>query len=346
MTSTIKDVARRAGVGVGTVSRVFNNSPLVSQPTRQRVVEAAAALQYHPDASARRLVQGRTHVIAFIERHSPFELIADFFMAEMLRGLHIAAREHGYHLLFEPSYPDTQSLERMLQLIRERHADGIILSGLRFDDTFLAQIRQEDLPIILHGRMTECPLPCIDIDNYAAAQAAVDHLISLGHTRIGMITNGPLVYIAAAERRAGYLAALERAHIPANEELVQFGSFSPESGYDAMQALLRLKPRPTAVFIASDAIALGAIQAVRESKLSIPQDLAMVGFDDLPLSAYISPALTTIRVPAQEIGYTAGMLLVERLAGTGTTQQETLLPSSLIIRDSCGAKAGRENPLN
>lgn len=338
--ATIRDVAELAGVSQTTVSFVLNGveGVRISEETRQRVLEAARALNYHPDASARRLVRGRTRVIAFVEHHSPQSAQVDPFLAEVLRGLHAAARRHEYHVLFEPlSLSDTDFVERFTSLVRGRHADGIILSGPRLDDDRLLALRHERVPIVLHGRPPAGDWPFVDVDNVRGAQIATHHLIQLGHRRIGLITHAPLVYTAAADRMSGYVKALEEAGLPVDERYIQHANFTPESGKQAMAALLDRSPRPTAVFVAGDTVALGAIQAAKEAGLRIPTDLAIVGFDDIPLAAYFDPPLTTVRLPAYGLGWGAGELLIRLLEGDEVASPHILLETELVVRQSCGA---------
>ena len=212
---TSQDVANRAGVSRTTVSLVLNNvkDAQISDETRKKVLMAATELDYHPDASARRLVQGRSQVIGFVERHSPFQNFADAFMAEVLRGLHGVARQHNYHVLFEPTSEKREAKNDFMRLIRERHADGIVLSGPRFDDQLFFQRHAQNAPIVLQGRLPGSNLPSVDVDNVGGARLATDHLLALGYRKIAMITNGPLAYTAAADRRSGYLQALQEAGI-------------------------------------------------------------------------------------------------------------------------------------
>lgn len=332
---TIKDVARKAGVGIGTVSRVFNRSPLVSQETQMRVLQAAEELGYHPDVSARRLVQGRTRIIAFIERHTPRHLYVDAFMSQVLLGVHTESREAGYHILLEPfTTTDVNGDNRLFQLIREKHADGIIISGPRIDDPIFSTLKDETLPVVLHGNYPGVALPSVDADNFHGARLATQHLIQLGHTRIGMISNGPFEYTAAVARRDGYLAALEEAGLPVDPAIILPGGFSPESGFQAMQILLAAEQRPSAVFVASDTVAVGAIKASRAAGVNLPGDMAMVGFDDIPWAAYLTPPLTTVRLPAQEIGRQAAKLLIQIIDGKSPKNTQRLLPTKLIVRGS------------
>ncbi len=337
---TIRDVAERAGVSQTTVSFVLNDveGMRISAETRRRVLEAARALGYHPDASARRLVQGRTRVIAFIEYHSPHAAQVDPFLAEVLRGLHAVARQRGYHILFEPLSPaDEGFMDAFVRLVRGRHADGVILSGPRLDDQTLLPIRREQVPVVLHGRPPSGEWPFIDVDNVHGARLATEHLIGLGHRHIALITHAPLVYTAAADRRAGYVQALEAAGLPVEETFIREAAFTPASGKEAMRALLALSPRPTAVFVAGDTVALGVLQAAKEAGLRVPEELAVVGFDDIPLAAYFDPPLTTVRLPAYGLGWGAGDLLIRLLEEDEVRSPHVLLQTELIVRRSCGA---------
>ncbi len=334
---TSQDVARYAGVSRTTVSLVLNNvDAQISVDTRQRVLEAAKQLNYHPNASARRLVQGRTRVIGFIEHHSPYQTFADAFMAEVLRGLHAVARQYNYHVIFEPSSDDDHARDHCVQLVQERHVDGIVYSGPRFNDLALERLVESNIPVVLQGYLPGCPFPSVDIDNVASSRLATEHLISLGHTQIAMITNGPLMYTAATDRMAGFKSAMQAAGLAVNENWVRIGSFTPESGFRAMSSMLQDQKKPSAVFIASDVVAIGAIEAIHQCGLRIPEDVALVGFDDIPWAAYLNPPLTTIRVPAHALGWSAGHLLIQTLDDESLDLDHVVLETELIVRRSCG----------
>ena len=334
---TSQDVARYAGVSRTTVSLVLNNvDAQISVDTRQRVLEAAKQLNYHPNASARRLVQGRTRVIGFVEHHSPYQSFADAFMAEVLRGLHAVARQENYHVIFEPSSDDDNARDHCIQLVQERHVDGIVYSGPRFNDLALERLAESNFPVVLQGYLPGCPFPSVDIDNLASAKLATDHLIALGHTQIAMITNGPLMYTAATDRLAGFKSAMQQAGLAVNENWIRIGSFTPESGYRAMGSMLQDQIKPSAVFIASDVVAIGAMEAIHQCGLRIPEDIALVGFDDIPWAAYLNPPLTTIRVPAHALGWSAGHLLIQTLDDESLDLDHVVLDTELIVRRSCG----------
>ena len=333
--TTAQDVADLAGVSRTTVSFVLNNvsGMRISDDTRQRVSDAARQLDYHPDATARRMVRGRTSIIGFVLRQTPGQAFADHFLPQVLHGLSQAATTQSYHILIEPAPPDDSN--SYLRLIRERHVDGIVLSGPRFDDQEL--LRAESSPVVLMGQLPNTDLPFVDVDNVSGAALVTRHLIAHGHQQIGFISNARPAYTASADRLAGYQQALAAAGIPFNECLVRYGDFAPASGEIAMNDLLQLTPRPTAVFVASDTVAIGALKAIRGAGLTVPHDIALVGFDDAPHSEFIEPPLTTVRLPAYGLGWGAADLLIRLINKEVIRQPAVLLDTELIIRKSCGA---------
>ncbi len=338
---TAEDVARLAGVSRTTVSLVLNGVPgiRIRAETRQRVLEAAARLNYRPHAGARHLVRGRSEVIAFVMRQTPDQIFADAFLPEVLRGLSGALRGAGLHLLIFPISPDQAPGETAL-LLQERRVDGMILSGPRFEDQEWLERWGQEIPVVLLGHLAGSALPSVDVDNAQAAAVATRHLLGLGHRRIGLITNAPLSYTASYERWLGYRQALEEAGVPYDETLVAFGAFTPASGAAAMERLLALPDPPTAVFVASDVVAFGALQAARRRGLRIPQDLALVGFDDVPLAAYVDPPLSTVHLPAEDLGREAGRLLLQWIQEGRPPTVRIRLATGLIVRQSCGAGGG------
>ena len=328
---TSHDVATLAGVSRTTVSFVLNDRTDVKIPeeTRRRVLDAAKELGYHPHASARRLAGGRTHVIALVLRQSPEQVASDAVLAETLRGLAAAARTGGFRVMVEAlddasgSYAD---------LLRAQHADGLVVSGPRVDDPSLIELVRDGFPIVLQGALPDLGAPSVDVDNVAGARGAVEHLISLGHRRIACITNAPLVYTAAQERLAGYRQAMAAAGLDADPDLVAEAAFDAPSGHAAMAGLLA-RTQFDAAFVASDVVALGAIGALREAGKRVPLDVSVVGFDDIPLAGYFDPPLTTVRLPAYELGQAAGRALLERIADREIPVR-TLLPTELIVRAS------------
>lgn len=342
---TQRQIAEEAGVSRTTVSLVLNEVPgvRVSAETRQRILDVAHRLNYYPDAAARTLVSGRTQTIGFVLCQSPDRIFADVFLPEVLRGVGDAVQATGFRVLLH-SVEDVSAPDAYIGLVREKHTDGIILSGPRSDDRHLLQLRAEGFPIVLLGQLPGSGIPFVDVDNAGAARQAVAHLVGLGHRRIGMITNAPLAYTAARDRLAGYRHAVEEAGLVHDEELVRCGDFREESGGAAMEQLLGLAQPPTAVFVASDLVAFGALVAVRERGLTVPDDIALVGFDDVQLAHYVDPPLTTVRLPAYELGHRAAMLLTRLIGEEPVQELGVLLQTELVVRQSCGAADCRPWP--
>jgi LacI family transcriptional regulator len=341
--ATAREVAERAGVSRTTVSFVLNNVPgiRISEETRRLVLDAARELDYHPDATARRMVTGRTQVVGFVLRQSPDQAFADRFVPTVLDGFSQAASAQNNKVLFETIAPSDDS-GGYTRLLRERHVDGIVLSGPRSDDEELLRIHAQGAQVVLLGQLPGTSIPFVDVNNRGGAALAAQHLLGLGHRRIALITNAEPVYTASAERLAGYREALEAAGIGFDASLVRYGNFTPQSGAEAMTDLLAVRPAPTAVFVASDTVAMGALQALRRSGRRVPEDTAMVGFDDVPLSAFIDPPLTTVRLPAFGLGWGAAELLGRLITGEDVQTPQVILETELVVRESSGAPQARK----
>ncbi len=267
----------------------------ISEVTRKKVLDAAQSLNYHPNVAGRKLVSGKSNTIGLILCQSPEQVFADAFLPQVIFGVEQAAMEQSFHVMLKQVEPnDTNGY---IRLINENHVDGIILSGPRQDDTEIIRLHSEGVPVMLMGQLPDTCIPFVDIDAASGAKTAVRHLIELGHKKIAIITNAPLTYTSAQQRQNGYLAALQKAGLQISNNLIKEGNYTPASGFEQMNALLSQPIRPTAVFIASDVVAMGAILAIKQAELRIPQDIAIASFDDIPLAAYFDPPLTTIRVP-------------------------------------------------
>ena len=330
------DVAREAGVSRTTVSLVLNNVANISinTATRERVLEAARKLNYHPDASGRKLVSGKSSTVGLVLQQSAEQIIADAFLLHVMMGIEQSVSQSGFHVLLksnDPAHP-----QRYTQLVSENLVDGIIVSGPRQDDEDLKKFYESGFPVVLMGQLNEDTLPFVDVNAVEGAAVATRYLIQLGHRRIACITNASLQYTSAQQRRQGYINALNEAGIPVEEALMREGAYTSESGFEAMQHILALPVLPTAVFVASDVVALGAMQAIRNAGMRIPEDMAVVGFDDIPMAPYFDPPLTTIRLPAFQLGWTAGKQLIALMLGRPLEQHSILLDSELVVRKSAG----------
>jgi len=331
--ATIKDVAREAAVSVATVSRVFNESGLVSEDTRRHVRAVAERLRYWPNGVARSLITNRTHALGVLLP----DLYGEFF-SEVIRGLDLTARERGLHLLLSSSHSDHDGLVAALRSMRGR-VDGMILMAPEIDGVECLEKSASSMPIVLlDPAIAADGFDTISVGNADGARAVVLHLIGLGHRRIATVT-GPLGNIDARQRLEGWRTALAEAGIAPEDELEVAGDFTEPSGYDAVARMLRLDPRPTAVFAANDYMAVGVIGALSDAGVRVPEDVAVAGFDDIALARYLNPSLTTVHVDAFRLGQRAVQLLAGRDEPEGPPRHETL-ETTLIVRASCGSPAG------
>ena len=328
------DVAEKSGVSRTTVSFVLNDVPgiSISEATRQRVQQAAKELNYHPDSTGKKLASGKSNTLGLVLRQSHEQVFADALLPQVLMGIEQAATEQGFQVLLKPLEP--QDGDGYMRLVHENHVDGIILSGPRQEEAEIIRLHHEGLPVMLMGQLPGSGLPFVDIDAVNGSTQAVNHLIEHNHRRIGLITNAAQEYTSAQQRRQGYLNALKAAEIEPEADLMQAGNYTPASGFKAMQKLLDVFPRPTAIFVASDVVSLGAIRAIKQAGLRIPQDIAVVGFDDIPMADYFDPPLTTVRIPSYGLGWASGERLVRRVQGEVLDQDGMLLESELVIRSS------------
>ena len=337
MPLTLEQVGEMAGVSRSTVSRVINHHPNVREEVRQRVWQVIRETGYQPHAAARSLVTRRTYIIGAIIPETVTTLFVDPFFPLLLRGITETCNAHGYHLMLSLfSNPDRQE-EMYRRLVHGSHLDGVIVASARTDDPLVHKLLDDSVPLVLVGRHSDSRASYVDVDNIGAARMAVEHLIRLGHKRIATIT-GPLSMAGGEDRLQGYRLALESYHLPVQEELIAEGDFTEHSGTAAMHRLL--PAAPTAVFAASDSMAIGALKALREANLRVPEDVALVGFDDIPAVTAIEPPLTTVRQPIERLGATAADLLLNLLENRPEGQaavQRIVLPAELVVRGSCGA---------
>jgi LacI family transcriptional regulator len=333
---TIRDVAREAGVSVATVSRVFNDSGPVRAETRRRIREVAGRLRFSPDGAARSLITRRTTTLGVLLP----DLYGEFF-SEVIRGIDRTAQRHGYHLLVSGSHNDRSEIEAALRAMRGR-VDGLLVMTPDVDGPALVANLPESLPaVLLNCRAAGPTFDAINIDNYGGARAMVRHLLALGHRRVGIV-RGPARNHDARERLRGYHAALRAAGALIDPALEAAGDFTEAAGYAGAAALLDAPRgrRPTAVFAANDAMAVGALSALRERGVRVPGEVAVAGFDDIPIARYTSPPLTTVRVAIPELGARGTETLLRAIASKNAHERRhETLPTTLVVRRSCGAFA-------
>jgi LacI family transcriptional regulator, galactose operon repressor len=327
--TTIREVAENAGVSYATVSHVINNTRVVSQETRERVLEAMTALNYRPNALARSLRQGKTNTIGLVLPDS-----ANPFFAEISRSIEDEAFKKGYSVFLCNTELDTQRELFYVDVLSKKQVDGIIFVAAGDQADSLDFLLGEGMPVVMIDRdVPNVEVDAVLIDNQLGGFLATQHLLELGHKRIACIA-GPSTITPSAERIIGYRRALEQAGIPYNESLVIRGDYHAQSGMDITRSILEMNPRPTAIFALNDLMALGALRAAAESGYSVPKDLAVVGYDDLELAHFTTPPLTTIAQPKKQIGAQAINLLVERMSQKNRPPNRVVLPPELIIRRS------------
>ena len=331
--ATIRDVARLAGVSTATVSATLNKTAFVSPGLQERVEHAVSTLGYAPSAVARSLKTGVTKLLGLI--------IADVmnpFFTELVHVIGESAQAQGYRLILCHSDQDVEKELDFLRVLRAQRVDGIILapSGTAADYR-RADLRHYAIPIVLLDR----DVPIIDtdavvLDNRAAARDAIEHILACGHRRIAIIA-GPEAISTGAERVAGYTTALAAAGIEPAPDYIRHGTFRQDEAYEATRELMRLRCPPTALFIANNQMAIGAMRAIADMGLACPRDVSVVGIDDLRWMTAFTPRLTVVRQPVREMGLVALKLMLDRLAAKGAQMEprRVVLRSELVVRESC-----------
>ena len=339
MNLTLEDIAEQAGVSRSTVSRVVNNHPNVSEDVRKRVLGVIQDTGYRPHAAARTLASQHSWTIGLILPHSVSFFFTDPYYPHLTKGIAQACNQHDYTLaLF---LVDTKEDEEKIfpRVARKGLLDGVVIqSGHHGDQWIIGRMIDANIPLVVAGRPFRSDnVSYIDIDNINAAYTAVSHLVRLGRQRIGTIS-GPANSTVGIDRIEGYLKAITERGRVVDETLIAEGDFTEAGGYYAMQKLLPSKP--DAIFAASDVMAIGAMRAVDEASLKIPEDIAFVGFDDLPIATYSDIQLTTVRQPVVQFGICAVETLIDLIENGISQPRHIIMNTELIIRESCGASRG------
>ena len=332
--ATIRDVAAAAGVSYQTVSRVINNRPDVAEETRRRVWQVIEELGYQPSAIARGLVSKRTYTLGLITAD-----FSDYFFTQVIVGAEAEARKQGYFFMLCSTERNPDDEPEYLRLLTEREVDGVLFArpSTEEDSRHIVSLIQQGVPLVTTAYwLSGEKLTVVDVDNINGGLQATECLIELGHRKIGMIT-GPAGWRSVNDRAEGYKLALSRADIPFDASLVEYADWSYQGGYEAMHRLLAKAPQITALFAQNDQMAIGAMRALREAGRRVPDDVALVGYDDIPAAAYCHPSLTTIRQPMQQVGEVATRLLIELINDSAAERKEVLLTTELIRRETCGS---------
>lgn len=333
MPVTIRDVAKAAGVSITTVSRALNGYSDVGLKTRNKIQRIAQEMNYRPSAVARSLVMNKTRTIGFLVSDLTKGRVGHYYMYQVLYGLNDRLSEVGYDLVLVSTTSARQSRESYLDFCTERRFDGVIVMGIRLDDPYVREVVESPLPSV----MIDVPLlseHCgyVMSDNVYGAQLAVKHLVSRGHKKIGLV-NGHMQAAVSRDRQRGYQLALESAGLPWTADLEYHSDYSQEGGGIGFLDLLSKHPDMTGVFFASDLMAIGGIHAAQQRGMRIPDEVAMVGFDDIELAEFVTPALTTIRQLRYQIGVTAANVLVGMMDREEQPEGRLLVPE-LVIRST------------
>jgi len=323
---SIEEVAQAAGVSTTTVSRVINAVSTVSEDNRQRVLAAIKKLKYRPNPSAQRLAAGKTNTVGLIIPR--FEgVFHSYYALQVIKGIGISAERFRWDLLLHIT--DGKSF------INPAAADGVVFVDVYGCEELLDRVIDEEIPtVVLNHYLQDLPVSCVAIDNETAAERVVDYLARLGHRDIGTIT-GDLKTQAGLDRLDGFVKAMKARQLPVKDEHIRFGDFGLPSARTAVEALLKLANRPTALFVASDEMAIETINVALAKGVRVPEELSIVGFDDNPVAAHARVPLTTVRQPLADMGRIGLEVLRQHLGGKKTSHTKMLLPTELIERQSC-----------
>lgn len=331
--ATIIDVAERAGVSIATVSRVMNRAGTVAETTAAKVWDAISELNYSPHAAARGLASRRTNTLGLIVR----EISGEFFQP-MLRGIESAACENGFDLLIHCTQRVVDLNTLPHHLLSEHNSDGLLVFTNSLEDSEIIRLHSAQFPLVLLHRSppADLEIPCITVENKAGARRMVDYLIEQrGYRRIAFLA-GPPESEDALWREMGYRESLAAHNIPFDAALVGIGGFDEQVAHQAASQLLQAGTQIDAIFAADDDSAVGTLAAAKEAGLRVPEDIAVVGFDDISLARHLNPPLTTVRAPIEQAGREAVRQLIN-LIRTGNVERLILLPTELVIRRSCGS---------
>lgn len=331
----LETIASRCGVSRSTVSRVINNSPNVSPSVRERVLTVLRETNFQPNVVARSLAAGSTHIIGLVVPLQVRHLFVDPFFPLIIQSASAACSAHDYTVMLWVAQPD-QERRLIRQILHSGLIDGVIISSVQVSDPLLDALLERNVPFVSIGSIPSRPtISFVDVDNIGSARQGVAHLITQGCRRIGIIT-GPQDMIVTQHRLEGYYQAMHEAGLPVQPEWTAESDFTSQGGAQAMQKLL--PQRLDAVFAMSDAMAQGAAQVMQAAGVAIPADTALLGFDDLLFAALMTPSLSTIRQPIEQMAQAAVDLLLKMLAKTVSSPTQIVLPTELVLRESTGAR--------
>ncbi len=332
---TLEEIAKLAHTSRSTVSRVINNDPHVSEKTRTRVQEVIRQLNYQPNRAARILAGGRTRIIGLVIPRSVHTFFTDPYFPHLTQGIAQACNQYDYTLSLYLFHTEEDERKVFPRITRRGIVDGIIIQTTHAADELFVLLEQGDIPYIVAGRPSQLPnASYVDVDNVTGSYNAVRHLLHLGRRRIATIA-GPLNTTAGMDRLEGYQNALRESNYVIDDRLIAEGDFTEKGGYYAAKSLL--VHQPDAIFVAADLMAVGALRAIREADLSVPDDIAIVGYDDLPPATIANPPLTTVRQPIRRMGVKLVEVLIDIINNGEFPARRMVFETELVIRASCGA---------
>lgn len=335
---TILDVAKSAGVAPITVSRVVNDLPGVKQNTRERVNKVIAELHYVPNAMAKSLRSKSTHIIALVVTD-----VANPFWTTIARGVEDTAATNGFHVILCNTDENPEKESNYISVLLQRRIDGIIIAPSTADARRLTSLKRHDVPCVLIDRQVKgFRTDVVCSDGREGARRLTEHLIRLGHRRIAIIS-GPAHISTAEERFAGYRQALQKHGISVDQNLIKQGSYKEDDSFQFAGELLSIHPRPTAIFATNNSMAVGVLRALRAAGLRVPEDIALVCFDDIPQASAIYPFLTVCAQDPYKMGVLSAELLIDRIQRKRRRAREIILETKLIIRKSCGQELVRQS---
>lgn len=331
MTVTIKDVAKKANVSISTVSRVINDSKPVSDEIKQRVLRVIEETGYTPNPVARSLVMKRSQLIGIIVPD-----ISNFFIGEVLNGIEEIGKMYGYDILLCNTYGELNQELRYLNLLKSKQVEGIIFMTWELREEHKEFFNKEDMPIVMINRDTsDFNITSVCIDHHQASYDMTKYLIEKGHEKIALIRGWKENYVFGVDQYNGYAKALQENGLEINEKLIKDCHYKLEMAYDAVQEMIDDDILPTAIFATTDSMAFGAINCLIDNNIKVPEDVSVVGFNDIKLASIYRPKLTTIRQPIYDIGAVAIRVIIKKIKGEQTKENIFTLPHELVERDSC-----------
>jgi LacI family transcriptional regulator len=337
MAVTLKDIARRVGVSVTTVSRALGGYDDVAEETKRRILQAAREMGYRPHIIAQSLQRRRTNTVGLIIPTAG-PRFSDPYFTKILIGIGNEAAEHKFDLLVSTRAPGAQEKEAYEQMVGSRRVDGLLVVRTRCQDERITYLMESGFPFVAFGRSDlDLDFPYVDVDGTKGLDEATQYLVDLGHRRIAYVS-APLNLMFAYYRLAGYKRALERNGLPMQEEWIAIGRLTQEDGYREGSKLLDLEPAPTAIITANDLMALGVISAAQERGMTVGRDLAVIGFDNISLAEHSHPPLTTVHQPIYDIGRMICLMLIQLIRNENPVQRQVMLEPTLVIRESSGGR--------